>query len=136
MYQRLMILAYLKEGKSQAETARLLYISTQKVSAWLKRFRQEGIEGLQDKERSGRPRLLDRCHHEALKKKIGDAQSALPGGRLRGVDIIRLIKEEWGATYSLSGLYYLLNDIGMSWISARSKHPKQDDGAQEYFKKL
>lgn len=131
-----MILAYLKDGKSQAETARLLFISTQKVSAWLKRFREEGLDGLQDKARSGRPRILDSGHHEALKKKIEDSPSALSGGRLRGEDIIRLIKEEGGVTYSLSGLYYLLHDIGMSWISTRSKHPKQDDEAQEHFKKL
>jgi len=136
MYQRLMILAHLKEGKSQVETAELLYISSQKVSAWFKRFSEEGIEGLQDKTRSGRPRLLASDHHKVLKQKIEDAQSALPGGRLRGEDIIQLIKKEWGATYSLSGLYYLLNDIGMSWISTRSKHPKQNEEAQEHFKKL
>ena len=134
-YQRLMILADLKEGKTQAETARLLYISSQKVSAWLKRFSQEGIEGLKDKTRSGRPRLLDRSAHGALKQKIEASQSALLGARLRGEDIIQLIKNEWGVTYSLSGIYFLLEDIGMSWISTRSKHPKQDESAQVQCKK-
>lgn len=40
------------------------------------------------------------------------------------------------ASDSLGGLYHLLNDIGMSWISTCSKHPKQDEASQEHFKKL
>ena len=74
-YQPLMILASLKEGKTQVETARLLYISTQKVSAWFKRFTQAGLDGLKDKPRSGRPRILDACQHDLLKEKIEKVQS-------------------------------------------------------------
>lgn len=134
-YQRLIILAYLKEGKTKAETARLLYISAQTVSAWFKRFTEAGLHGLEDKPRSGRPRILDACQHDLLKEKIEDAQSELSGGRIRGKDIIQLIKDEWEVEYTLSGLYALLEHIGMSWISTRSKHPKQDEEAQLRFKK-
>jgi transposase len=135
IYQRLMILAYLKEGNTQVKTAKLLYISAQKVSAWFKRFTEEGLDGLEDKPRSGRPRILDACQHDLLKEKIEKAQSELSGGRIRGKDILQLIKDEWGVEYTLNGLYALLNNIGMSWISARSKHPKQDEEAQITFKK-
>ena len=48
---------------------------------------------------------------------------------------LELIKDEWGVTYSLSGIYYLMKDIGMSWVSTRSRHPKQDEQAQTDFKK-
>ena len=37
--------------------------------------------------------------------------------------------------YSVNGIYELLARIGMSWISARSKHPQADINAQEAFKK-
>ena len=136
VYQRLMILAHLKKGMAKSQISQLLFISTDQVYAWLKRFHEEGLEGLQDKARSGRPRLLNSSKHEALKEKIEASQSALPGGRLRGEDIIDLIQKEWGVTYSLSGIYYLMKDIGMSWISTRSRHPKQDEQAQADFKKL
>jgi transposase len=135
IYQRLMILAYLKEGNTQVKTAKLLYVSAQKVSSWFKRFTEEGLEGLEDKPRSGRPRILDACQHELLKEKIEQAQSELSGGRIRGKDILQLIKDEWGVEYTLNGLYALLDHIGMSWVSARSKHPKQDEEAQLTFKK-
>ena len=60
---------------------------------------------------------------------------ALSGGRIRAEDIAQIIKKEWGVTYSLSGVYYLMKDIGMSGISTRSKHPRQDVTAQEHLKK-
>ena len=135
IYQRLMILTHVKAGMPKAQISQLLLISTDQIYAWLKRFHEQGIEGLKDKPRSGRPRLLDSDAHEALKQKIEDSQSALSGGRLRGEDSIELIKNEWGVTYSLSGIYYLMKDIGMSWISTRSRHPKQDEQAQTDFKK-
>jgi uncharacterized membrane protein len=34
------------------------------------------------------------------------------------------------------GVHYLLTKLGLSWISARSKHPKQDKEAQALYKKL
>ena len=96
IYQRLMMLAYLKEGMSKAQVSRLTLTAPDRVYAWLKRFREQGMEGLRDKPRSGRPSLLDRSAYDALQQKIEDSQSALSGGRLRGEAIIRLIKDAWG----------------------------------------
>ena len=72
IYQRLMILAHLKEGMPKAQISQLLFISTDQIYAWLKRFHEQGVEGLKDKARSGRPRLLNSSAHEALKQKIED----------------------------------------------------------------
>ena len=135
IYQRLMMLAHLKEGMSKAQVSRLTFTAPDRVYAWLKRFHEQGIEGLRDKPRSGRPSLLDRSAYDALKQKIEHSQSSLSGGRLRGEDIIQLIKDEWGVNYTLSGIYRLMKAIGMSWVSTRSKHPKQDEQAQQQFKK-
>ena len=96
IYQRLMMLAHLKEGMSKAQMSRLSFTSPDRIYAWLKRFHEQGIEGLRDKPRSGRPRLLDGAAHEALKQKIEQSQASLSGGRLRGEDIMQLIKDEWG----------------------------------------
>jgi transposase len=117
---------------SKSQISGLLFVSTDQVYYWLERFHEEGIEGLSNRVKSGRPRVLDSSHHEKLKQKIETAPS---GGRLRGEDIIQLIKDEWDVEYSLSGIYALMKDIDMSWISARSKHPKQDEEAQQTFKK-
>ena len=113
----------------------LTFTAPDRVYAWLKCFREQGIEGLRDKPRSGRPGLLDRSAYDALQQKIKDSQSLLSGGRLRGEDIIQLVKDEWGVEYTLSGIYRLMKAIGMSWVSTRSKHPEQDEQAQQQFKK-
>jgi transposase len=135
LYQRLIMLAHLKAGMPKSRISRLLFVSTDQVYYWLERFDREGIEGLQDKARSGRPRVLDSSHHEELKKRIEESQTALLGGRLRGEDISQLIKDEWDVEYSLSGIYALMKVIGMSWVSTRSRHPKQNEEAQQTFKK-
>ena len=46
LYQRLMMLAYLKEGMSKTQVSRLTFTAPDRVYAWLKRFREQGIEGL------------------------------------------------------------------------------------------
>jgi hypothetical protein len=43
------------EGTSNKEIARRLYTSPQTVSKWRKRFHEEGLGGLEDRPRSGRP---------------------------------------------------------------------------------
>ncbi|VVM24668.1 Mobile element protein [uncultured Gammaproteobacteria bacterium] len=35
---------------------------------------------------------------------------------------------------NINGVHYLLTKLGLSWISARSKHPKQDKEAQALYK--
>ena len=116
--------------------SRLTFTAPDRVYAWLKRFREQGMEGLRDKPRSGRPSLLDRSAYDALQQKIEDSQSSLSGWRLRGKDMIQLVKDEWGVEYTLSGIYRLMKAIGMSWFSTRSKHPEQDEQAQQQFKKI
>ena len=122
IYQRLMILAHLKQRLPKAQISQLLFISTDQINAWLKRFHEQGIEGLKDKPRSGRPRLLHSDAHEVLKQKIEDSQSARSGGRLQGKDIIELIQDEWGVTYSLSGIYYLMKDSSYYWNKVFSSY--------------
>ena len=43
------------EGTSNKEIAQRLYTSPQTVSKWRKRFYEEGLGGLEDRPRSGRP---------------------------------------------------------------------------------
>jgi hypothetical protein len=47
---------YAAEGISNAEIARRLDQSRQAVSEWRKRFCQEGVQGLEERPRPGRPR--------------------------------------------------------------------------------
>jgi transposase len=58
------------------------------------------------------------------------------GGRLVGTDIQSFIEHNFGYKYHLSSVYKLLHRLGFSWITSRSKHPKQSIEAQQDFKKI
>jgi hypothetical protein len=53
---RIVLLA--AEGTSNKEIARGLYTTPQTVCKWRKRFYEEGLGGLEDRPRSGRPPLF------------------------------------------------------------------------------
>ena len=52
------------------------------------------------------------------------------------MDVRSYIEEHFGKTYHLDSVYVLLKKLGFSWITSRSKHPKQSKRAQEDFKKI
>ena len=58
--RRARILLSLDGGRSPTETARLLHISRATVHLWHRRYRAEGLAGLMDRPRSGRPTVLRR----------------------------------------------------------------------------
>ena len=135
VHERLLILSHLKEGKSPQEAAQALFVSVPTVKRCEQNFISQGMAGLEDKPRSGRPTRLDSRHHEALKTLIETSHGNASGGRLTGQDIVDIIEQKWQVRYTVNGVYELLKSLDMSWISSRSKHPKQDPQQQEAFKK-
>ena len=55
---RLLALAAVLDGASRAEAARIGGMDRQTLRDWVHRFNAAGVEGLHDRPRSGRPRLL------------------------------------------------------------------------------
>ena len=58
--RRARILLSLDGGRSPTATARLLHVSRATVHLWRRRYRAEGLAGLVDRPRSGRPTVLNR----------------------------------------------------------------------------
>ena len=73
---------------------------------------------------------------QELKAAILEQQEQRLGGRMTGYDIQALIEERWEVAYGLSTVYTLLARLNLSWISSRSRHPKQNPEQQADFKKL
>jgi transposase len=57
---RALIILWFNEGRTEAEIADLLGVSVRTVRRWIKRYKEGGIEGLHDRERTGRPRKADK----------------------------------------------------------------------------
>ena len=111
-------------------------ISRTSVNKWISQYHQNGLEGLVDKKTTGRPLRLseEQCHQ--LINYVNKAAKSNDGGRLVGTDVQSYILDNFGFRYHLSSVYKLLHKLGFSWITSRSKHPKQSPEAQEYFKKI
>lgn len=133
---RLMALSHINNGVNRTETAKYLHVSRRMVNEWVKRFNEEGLDGLKEKPRTGRPRALTTEQLEKFKAHVVSHAIKPNGGRLKGTLLITYIKKEFGVTYSLTNIYRLLHQLNFSWITSRSKHPKQSEEAQEAFKKI
>ena len=99
--------------------------------------RGEGVAGLRDRPRPGRPCALDEGRQAALKGLI------LRGPRLerdgcvawRARDLRGLVERRFGVGYSEAGIRRLLKGLDLSWQKARPVHPEADPKAPERFEK-
>lgn len=134
--QRFLILANLQDGKKQADIADMFKISLSTVKRTVRRFKEHGPCGLNDRPRSGAPVKLPYSEHEDFKAYILHLQQEMPGGRLTGYDVQEILLNERDTACSLSAVYNLMHRLNLSWISCRSRRPEQDEQVQEDFKKL
>jgi transposase len=134
---RLLALANALDGLPREEAARLAGMTGQTLGDWVHRYNTEGVEGLCDRHRRGRPCALDEGRQAALKALV------LKGPRLerdgcvawRARDLCGLVERRFGVRYSETGMLRLLKGLDLSWQKARPVHPEADPKAQERFKK-
>jgi len=135
MKMRLLALAHFQEGHSRTKIAQFLKVSRASVNKWVSIYLSDGIEGLYEKPRSGRPHFLTKAQQKQLTIYIKENACKPGGGRLVGSDVHSYIKKEFNQHYHPDYIYTLMKDLGFSWITSRSRHPKQSDEIQEDFKK-
>ena len=121
-------------GHTVAQTAGCYALGKSVLYDWIRRHDGEGVEGLRDRPRSGQPQRLAREHEQAFLRRLQEAPP--PGSGLaawRGEDLRALLREEFDAEYSLSGVYALLHRLGQSSLVPRPRHAESDPAAQEAF---
>jgi len=136
MRVRLMALSQVKEGTNNAQTARNLNISRRIVNDWVKKFYEQGLDGLKERPRSGRPCSLNQQQLSQLSQYIRNNSIKENGGRLKAQTLVTYVAQEFKVDYSIFNIYRLLHQLGFSWITSRSRHPKQSEKVQEDFKKI
>jgi transposase len=101
------------------------------------RYNAEGVAGLRDRPRPGRPCALDEGRQAALKALILRGPKLERDGCVawRARDLRELVERRFGVGYSEGGIRRLLHGLDLSWQKARPVHPEADPKAQERFKK-
>jgi transposase len=127
---------YIQIGRTYDEVAKMLNYSRNSIIKWVERFEQEGIKTLlETKSGRGRVSQISSEFSTEFSEAVIFLQENRNGGRITGKDIVDMVQKKYGVQYSVSGIYKLLSRMGLSWVSARSIHPKADLEAQETFKK-
>lgn len=133
--RRFLAFAHLHEGKTLTETAAAVRVKLRSLMRWVKKFRIEGFEGLKDKPGRGVKPFFPAEHRAAFRQAVLELQANRKGGRIRGTDVLELMKTKYGVDPALSTVYNTLKRADLVWITGRSVHPKADVEAQEVFKK-
>ena len=133
--RRFLAFAHIREGKTFTETAIAIRIKLRTLMNWIKQFKNEGIEGLKDKAGRGAKPILPEEHRVAFREAVLEMQKNREGGRIRGSDVLELMRTKYGVNPSLRTVYDTLKRAELVWITGRSIHPKADLEAQEAFKK-
>ena len=133
---RYLALLHFTEGHSRTAIATMLKVSRTSVNKWVTTYLSQGLSGLDDKPNPGRPPQLSLAHQASLKAFVQQRSLSEQGGRLMAKDLSHFIQSEFGVTFKQANIYRLLHQLGFSWITTRSRHPKQSEAVQEAFKKL
>lgn len=133
---RLLGCHHIQGGKGYDEVASILLVNRKTIMFWVENFESGGLDGLlSDASGRGKKAKIIDSQQEEFCNHIIELQEKRNGGRIKGEDICSMIEEKFNVSYSLSGTYKCLKRLGMSWVSARSIHPKTDLEAQKSFKK-
>src|SRR3954465_2316943 len=135
--RRMLALALVLDGMSREEAARAAGTDRQTLRDRVHRYNAEGVEGLRDRPRPGRPCALDEGRQAALKGLILRGPKLERDGCVawRARDLRGLVERRFGVRYSESGVRRLLRGLALLWQKARPVHPEADPKAQERFKK-
>jgi transposase len=135
--RRLLSLAAVRDGMDRGEAAKIGGMDRQTLRDWVHRFNVAGPDGLLDNWTSGpKPRLSpDQLAEFARIIETGPDRKVDGVVRWRRIDLKGVIAERFGVDYHQRYVGKLLKKLGFSHISARPRHPAQDERIVEAYKK-
>jgi len=121
--ERILMNIRLLEGKSLYEVGDEFRCVPSKAHYWKKRFRNEGVESLRDRSRSGRPRLISSGKEKTIQHIIErpyvtkECVSSWTTSHVR-----QLIHRKAGVTYTTRHVIRLMHRWGFEKIKPRPEH--------------
>jgi transposase len=130
-------IAHALDGLSRAQAARLAGMERQALHDAVVRYNAEGIAGLHDRPRSGRPPRLNQQECAQLQKLVLDGPDVEASGMSAWTlpDLCDEVRKRWDKSLHPASLSRVIRKLGFSRQKARQVHPQSDKQAQEAFKK-
>lgn len=107
----LLILKVKYDGLGQNQAARELNCLSSWASKWIRRFEEEGLEGLKTRERSGRPPKVKHNAIVRIKRKVVRNECGWTAREVR-----ELIRKDANVTYTERHVYRLMHRWGVRSI--------------------
>ena len=136
LFQRLQIVEAARRGQTAGEVAETFLTTQRTVKRWVKRYNEEGLNGLKTRKGQGRKGPLDEQQLERFRQRV--LEGATPQDQvctLRGKDFQAILKDEFGVVRSLDAVYQLLHRMGFESLQPRPRHAQADEEAQQAFQK-
>jgi len=135
--RRLLSLAAVRDGMDRRSAAKIGGMDRQTLRDWVHRFNASGPDGPIDNWTEGpKPRLSEEQLAEfAQIVEAGPDRERDGVVRWRRIDLKRVIAERFGVDFHPRYVGKLLHKLGFSHMSARPRHPAQDERIVEAFKK-
>jgi transposase len=135
--RRLLALAAIRDGKSRAEAARVGGMDRQTLRDWVHAVNARGPDGLINRKAPGRKPKLTAEQKEEVRAIVDNGPDPEVDGvvRWRCVDLRGFIQKRLGVDLDEVSIGRLLKELGFAHVSARPRHPQQDQDAIEAFKK-
>jgi transposase len=116
------------------EIARRVGRSPRFVDKWQERYRAGGFDAIVPGKAKGKPAKLTPEQDAKLKARLDAGPTDEDGVcTLRGVDVVRIIDEEFGVVHTLGGIYDVLKRIGYSSLAPRPSHRRKDEQQVQAF---
>lgn len=134
---RMYAVANVLSGMGREKAAELAGMDRQALRDAVVRFNAEGIEGLYDRKKPGRPPHLTKEQRAALKAAILEGPDPEADGLSAYTleDVCEMARTRWGVSYHPASMSRVVRSLGLSRQKPRPAHPKSDHDAQEAFKK-
>src|SRR5258707_6183483 len=130
---RILAIAHVLEGSSRADAAAACGMDRQPLRDWVHRYNLEGLGGLSDGQRSGRPPALSAEQMQDLKDLVlAGPDLALNGvTRWRCIDLCVVIADRYEVVVHERTVGKILRRFGLTPLQPRAYQPKKDAGADE-----
>ena len=136
--ERILMNIRLLGGKSTYEVGDELRCVPSKVQYWKSRFEKEGVEGLRDRPKSGRPPLLSRREEVVIRRIIERPHITKEGvSSWATTHVKELIRRKAGVTYTTRHVVRLMHRWGFEKIKPRPEHCRaaSKQMRRQFFKK-
>jgi transposase len=134
---RMLAIANALEGMSRAEAARLAGMERQALRDAVVRYNAEGLAGLHDRPKPGRPQRLSEAEQAALAARVFTEPDPARDGTSAWTraDLGAWLEARFGKAFHPSSLSRVLRRLDLSRQKVRPVHPEADPKARERFEK-